>query len=361
MNAGVLGDSGAGPRVAVKARESRSPIQAIRQSTAGDARIATLDAGRLVALIAIIFIHTVESPELQRVSLLGTFGVPFYLFASLYFQARSFRRHPNRLLHQYIADRFFRLYVPFLVWTAIYLLARNAKHLFLVRDGAFSGGVFYLWTGGAHHLWFLPLLFIVTIFSAALGRLCAGNESLRWWVIVISAVIGTVLAVVPRPAWLNYINGEEAVFFLQCWKALPSAFLGLSLAWWLAWDCDDHLFSPALGCAGLLLTIAMLSNQIVNGYSRIDRTLSGLGWLLAAMAAWRGPWVSWMARIGRLSYGIYLAHVLVVEGVQTVAHRAGIGASIGLDLVTMTAAFFGALAITIVISRSKHLRWINGD
>ena len=100
-------------------------------------------------------------------------------------------------------------------------------------------------------------------------------------------------------------------------KSLPSAFLGLSRPWWLAWDCDDRLFSPALGFAGLLLTFAMLANQIVSGYSRVDRTLSGLGWLMAALAAWRGPWVNSDGALRPTVVRRLSRTVLIIEGVQT--------------------------------------------
>jgi fucose 4-O-acetylase-like acetyltransferase len=368
-NAGVLSDSAAGRRVIIGADHARPlPEQSSSRRSADGARAAvdraridTLDAARLVALLSIIFIHTVESPQLQRLSLVGTFGVPFYLFAALYFQARSFKRNPKRLVHRYVVDRILRLYLPFLAWSAIYLVARNLKHLLIVHTGTISATVSDLWVGVANHLWFLPLLLIVTIATAALSRACVGREWLRWWIIIGSAVIGTTLAVVPRPAWLNYAQGGEPYFFLQCWKALPSAFLGLALAWWLAFDCDEQLFSPALGFIGLLLTIAMLANQVISGYSRIDRTLSGMGWLLAALAGWRGPWVQWMANLGRRSYGIYLAHVLIIEGVQAVAHKRGFGPSVELDAFTMVAAFAVSLAITVAISRSRYTRWINGD
>lgn len=369
MNAGVLSDSAAGRRVVTGADQARSlperssPLtQQVDAAVANDRlRVDTLDAARLIALISIIFIHTAESPQLQRLSLIGTFGVPFYLFAALYFQARSFRRNPHRLFHHYVVDRIYRLYVPFLAWSAIYLIARNLKHLFIVHDGIVHASITDLWVGVAHHLWFLPLLLIATIATAALSRMCADHRSLRWWIIIGSAIVGTILTVVPRPDWLNYAHGGEPYFFLQCWKALPSAFLGLSLAWWLVFHCDEQLFSPALGFIGLLLTIAMLANQVISGYSRMDRTLSGMGWLLAALAAWRGAWVQWMARLGRCSYGIYLAHVLVVEGVQAIAHKRGFASSVELDVFTMLAAFAISLVITVTIARSRYTRWINGD
>src|SRR5690349_11297936 len=66
-------------------------------------RIDAIDAARFVAILGIVFIHSVETPQLVRLGYIGTFGVPFYLFASLFFQARAFRRNPHRPLDQYIA------------------------------------------------------------------------------------------------------------------------------------------------------------------------------------------------------------------------------------------------------------------
>src|SRR5262245_31367016 len=181
MDAVAITDSTAGRRVVTGTDRARSleKSNTQRAATVDRSRIDTLDAARLVALIAIIFIHTVESPELRRVSLIGTFGVPFYLFAALYFQARSFRRNPHRPFHRYVADRIYRLYLPFLAWSAIYLVARDLKHLFIVRDGAVHASVPELWIGTAHHLWFLPLLLVVTIMTAALSRMCGESPTLR--------------------------------------------------------------------------------------------------------------------------------------------------------------------------------------
>ena len=55
------------------------------------------------------------------------FAVPFYLFASMYYQGLSFRRRPDRPLGAYCLSRFRRLYGPFIAWSVIYFIARDIK------------------------------------------------------------------------------------------------------------------------------------------------------------------------------------------------------------------------------------------
>jgi len=324
-------------------------------------RVGSLDAARLIAIGLIIFLHTAESSQLSKFGAAGTFGVPFYLFAALYFQARSFAAKPQMLLHTYIWRRVKRLYIPMVAWTFIYIFVRDLKHHFFTHLPRVQFDYTMLWTGSAHHLWFLPLLMVVTVLAATLNRVCADRPLARTRLIYISAILGTALAVVPRPDWLNYATSLEGYFFHQCWRALPSVFLGLSLAWWLAFVRRGALFTPAMGFAGLLLTTAMISNQIIYGYSRLDRTLSGLGWLMVALAAWNAPWVPMLARLGRYSYGIYLIHVLIIEGLQAVLHHAGFAVSVPLDLCIMLATFTLSSLIAVAIAQVRWLRWLDGD
>lgn len=344
-----------------RAHPSTQTLEASTEVATAGARIETIDAARIVAMLGIVVIHAIETPWLAKIDYIGTFGVPFYLFASLYFQARSFRSRPERRIDEYIATRVKRLYLPFLAWTLIYLLARNLKHALLAHQPLLPMQMIYLWTGTAHHLWFLPLLVVVTIVTGILCRGCARRPRLRWFVIVACSLIGTILAIVPRPDWLNYVRGEEGYLFIQSWKTLPSVFLGLALAWWMAWQPHKLLINPAIGFAGLLMTIMMIGNQVVSGYSRMDRTLSGLGWLIVALADWRGAWVSILARFGKRAFGMYLSHVLFIEGIQAVAHSRGYGVSVGLDLLSICGGFVGAVVTTLLISRTPRLRWLNGE
>lgn len=335
--------------------------QSLRDLSVATARIETIDAARIIAMLGILIIHAIETPWLAKIDYIGTFGVPFYLFASLYFQARSFREHPDRQIKAYIGARMKRLYLPFLAWTAIYLVARNLKHVLLLHHPMLPMKPAYLLAGTAHHLWFLPMLVIVTILTGILGRFCSGNPRLRWIIIVSSSIIGSILAIVPRPEWFNYARGDNVYFLYQSWKTLPSVFLGLALAWWMAWQPRKLLINPAIGFAGLLMTTMMIGNQIVSGYSRMDRTLSGFGWLIVALADWRGAWVSILARFGKRAFGMYLSHVLFIEGIQAIAHASGYGISLGLDALSVVGSFIGAAVTTLLIARTPRLRWLNGD
>jgi peptidoglycan/LPS O-acetylase OafA/YrhL len=340
-----------------------SPAQAERQPaelplTAMAPRIGGLDAARFIAIVGVIFVHTPESSLFQRWLIAGTFGVPFYLFTALYLQVRTIHLDPHRSLLRYVWDRTRRLYVPFLAWSVIYLAARDAKHLLLTHEAVVGLSPWMLVAGTAHHLWFLPFLLFVCIAAAALNYVCERHLRLRWAVIALMGMGGLVLAIVKRPDWLNYVDGFSVAYLLW-WKALPSACWGISVAWVLTLRNDlwQRIAVPAIGGA---LLIVMLGLQIADGYSRLDRTLSGLGLLLFATAAWRVPLLSWMSWIGRRSYGIYLTHVLFIEGMQAIAHQCGFGSSVALDAVTFAAGLGGGLAATIALQRTKRFAWLAG-
>lgn len=325
-------------------------------------RIDSFDAARLIAVLGIIYIHAAESAQLATFGWIGTFGVPFYLFASLYFQARSFRRHPERQLQDYVLLRVRRLYLPFVAWMLIYLLARNFKHIAISHQPLVPLRYWHFWTGTANHLWFLPMLVGVTILSGALCRAFIYRRTTRWATIVVCAILGVLFAIAPRPSWFNHVSDDQGYFLYQCWKVLPSVFLGIALAWPLAWQSVGRVvLNPLLGVMGATLTLVMITSQITYGYSRIDRTLSGLGWFIAALVAWRGPWVKWAARLGRHGYGIYLSHILFVEGFQAVGHKLGYGISVQFDLLCILAAIIGSTIVAIQLDRNRRLRWLNGE
>jgi len=125
---GLMGKSAISTVVADPPRTERASPATVPASLPASARIGGLDAARFVAAVAICWLHSCDSPELRDSRVIGTFGVPFYVFAATFFLARGFWRDPQRLLTTYYASRFRRLYLPFLAWSAIYLLARDLKH-----------------------------------------------------------------------------------------------------------------------------------------------------------------------------------------------------------------------------------------
>jgi peptidoglycan/LPS O-acetylase OafA/YrhL len=322
-------------------------------------RIQTVDAARFVALLGIVFIHTVESPELAPYAAIGTFQVPFFVFLSLYFQVRSFRGEPQRPLGAYAWGRIQRLYTPFLAWSVIYLVARNLKKLLLDQGAWVTPQWCDAICGTAHHLWFLPFLTVIAIAFAGLNRLGARYPMLRAPIAGAAVLAGLMLVTAPRPQWLNQPSGAVYCLF-QAWRALPSAFLGLGVAWILSGMDLRTPFARGAGIAGLFLTAGAVFSQIRFGYSRPERTLSGLGWALVALSGWHRSWVPHLAALGKYAYGAYLSHVLVIETVQALAHSAGVGPSVALDAFTFAMGVAGAFWIAIVLGRHRRLAWLNG-
>ena len=337
------------------------PARASSRRLCQSGRLEGLDGARFVAVCAVAFLHSADSPELKAVRALGTFGVPFFIFASLYIQAPSLERSPGRSLLDYFFSRARRLLLPFVAWNLIYYAALVGKHVLISGTGWPSIDRNWTWVGAAYHLWFLPFLMLVTACTAVLHRLCAGR-AWSWWSVVVGCGLGGIfLSFVPRPQVIaDPIASVPGYFLLQGWKALPSVFFGTSLAWALSRRPLRKDFLPVVAAFGATLTALMLALQISRGYSRVDRTFSGLGWMLVALAPWRGAAVSVFASLGRLSYGMYLSHALFIEGLQTVFHGLGYRPSVALDVTVFAGAIAGSAALAAYVARSRRLAWLNG-
>src|ERR1700733_16238896 len=64
-----------------------------REACAVLPRNEAIDVVRLFAAAGVVFVHATQSPVFDNWGNLIRFAVPFYLFASLYFQALSLRRN----------------------------------------------------------------------------------------------------------------------------------------------------------------------------------------------------------------------------------------------------------------------------
>src|SRR4051812_46988119 len=112
------------PPPALQYREPVARAGAAAAAAADGIRPATahndsIDVVRFFAAAGVVFTHSIESPFFDRWGNLFRFAVPFFLFASLYFQTLSLRRNRDRTLGGYVAARFHRLYLPFLAWSVI--------------------------------------------------------------------------------------------------------------------------------------------------------------------------------------------------------------------------------------------------
>src|SRR5262245_33047669 len=251
-------------------------------------RNEAVDVIRLIAAASIVYVHSVRTETLSQWGNLLRFAVPFFLFASLYFQSLSLRRSGGRNLSQYVLSRLRRLYLPFLAWSLIYLLARDLKRVYLLKLGLVKLELGLLWKGTEYHLYFLPLLLACSVVLACVHWwVLRRDPRFRWPLIVLAVAGGLVIALTPMPAgWDEGFGDNPTYAYVWTWRALPAACWALAFAWFMTAGPKVYEVSSGVGLLGLALTVACSIKQF-HGLQLIPRALSGLGSILVALAPWR--------------------------------------------------------------------------
>lgn len=310
-------------------------------------RVPLVELARVVAAIAIIWIHAVESPELDRTTAMSRFAVPFFVITSLVFLGESLRRRPDQRWSEYARRRFMRLYVPFLVWSVIYILARAVKHLFVHDTSPLLIRPNLLWAGVTEQLWFLPFLLVVLVIAFPLMRL-ATRSNLAWLVAIIGVAICFGALIIPTPSFV--LDGPTTFFVATAMVAVPSAGIGLTIA---------AIFPPIkrfaqnsiVALISAAVWIGTLVALLIHGRNTLLETFSGLFLLVACLAPISGA--KRFDRLGPYAFGIYLCHVLWIEFIQAIGHRAGVHVSPAFDLAVGILATVLGIALVAVILRSK--------
>lgn len=335
-------------------------------STSAAPRLAFLDATRLLAAAGVVCIHAVQSEPGQALYPVGMFGVPFYILVAMLFMARKLTRDPSIPLSQYVASRFTRVYVPFLAWSAVYVLLAEAKSM-LIDHRLPELPISILWAGGHQHLWFLPYLMCVTVFGAMLVRSLYRTTVARWIAIVCLAILGVVVALVPEPHW---VAGRVVAGDLEFWRyglrALPSVCWALAIA--LATASHGSLprttgVLAAMGAVGFVVATWLYWPVVTHlpEMTRLLRACEGVSVLMLALWPVRAPLLERIGVLGRHSYGVYLSHIVFVRlAVLWLAHY-HVTPSIGVDVGIFLFALCGAVTLTVLMSRSRYTRWALGE
>lgn len=299
-----------------------------------------LDACRFLAIIGVIWVHTPESELLHGSYSLGFFGVPFFIMCAVLLTMQGVRRSPSRSLVEYTGTRFRRLYIPFLIWTALYLLMIDAKHRFLSGQPPVKFSFWLLIAGSTHHLWFLPYILIVGTAALGICKVSIARPRSTVPMAAVSFVIGVALIFLPDVQWngLQFLGGT---YKLVAWSRirLPSAFIGVAFA--LIYPRIPAAFwrRSLIGVVGALITVGAMGLMWRTPWvPPLWRPVGGFGWLMLALMPWDGPVVRFLSRWGRCVFGIYLVHVVPIEGLQAFAAWCGLVALAWLDIIVLLAS-----------------------
>jgi len=330
-------------------------------------RLLMLDVAKLGAIFAIIWLHAPESSLLQPTYSLGFFGVPFFTMAAVFLIVQSVRQRPDRSFGAYARGRVVRLYVPFLIWTALYILLIDLKHKFITHLPVPRLEPWLLLVGSTHHLWFLPYILAASLLSFAAARAVLGRRWLENMTIVIGAAGGVSLVFIGNPGYERWTElfGTGGFLVNRSVSATPSLLLGFGLAVLYGRIPSRIWRNGAIAVLGLLLNVVAMSlmwrrvdDDTMPHYIDIWRHLGAMGWLMVGLVSFQGPAVRYLAKLGKYVFGIYLIHVGVIEGIQAVARRAGYTALPWLDVLVFVAACTISTLLAVLIGSRRWGEWL---
>ncbi|HEV8608293.1 MAG TPA: acyltransferase [Tepidisphaeraceae bacterium] len=326
-----------------------------------------LDAARGLGCIGVIWVHTViDSPDLARAAALARFGTAFFAIAAIFFLLHGLSSKASDGITSYALQRFRRLYLPFLVWSLIYMILRNGKRLLLTDDGLVLLGPSRLLLGTARHLWFLPFILMACIACYPLRSILTRLRFGRLIIAFAFAAIGLVVARIRCPD-LPRLEPYIGKFYLNAWMFLPGVLWGIALASLHPLLPRKLTATPLIAILGLAILIGATTwlwfvSEVPFVDSRsvpsLPRNLSGLGLLLVALYPLRSRLLSPLAAFGRTTYGVYLVHLLFVDPLQLLARHAHLGRHWWLDIPTFLLSVLLSYLLVRLLRSSKFSSWL---
>ncbi|MBL0927311.1 MAG: acyltransferase [Phycisphaerales bacterium] len=350
-------------------------------------RILGVDAGRVVASVATVWLHTVRSPELKPFGVFGKFAVPYFNFVAAMFLVESIERHPERRWRDYIRDRLLRLYVPFVVWAMVYYgLTQGNRVLGGVVVPSIQSGTLrldlvpaidwapfipsFLWVGPFAHLWYLPSLTVWCAVAFLLIRAVLGKRELELGLALACCIMGVEMVSRAEPAWIASMRSSSEIWIRHSsylmernWARLPSFLWGMALALVIRGKPDSFRLNIWTSIAGGVLAGSCLAytlwygERIPNqpyGQHNLLENLAGFGFLVVALGPWPERLVRWAAPLGALTFGVYLCHMMFIEGFHQIREYFGQPPRWyhGLTIVILSTALS-----YLLVSRLRRWRW----
>jgi surface polysaccharide O-acyltransferase-like enzyme len=303
-------------------------------------RNVLLDACRLAAAVAIVWMHTWGYSDIPRI---GEASAMFLMTAGL-------RANPRRAFAPYALRRFYRIYLPFLAWSIIGLIVmdlhRNLSHRPIVNLEPFD-----LYFGSTMQLWFLPFLLGINLTLFVPVRQATRHPKIAAAIAILAGALCAVRSRIgidpgaPDTNWFAFVSFLQYSLF-----AMPAIFWGIAAAFLF-----DQVKRPVWGWVGLAVWFICLCVVIRGPRNSLMENLAGIGLVVACLNL--GSAFAGIGKYAFLAYGIYLSHAVFLETIQGALHRWSGPA--GTLLI-----FFATLALSVACSmalqRSTRTRWMLG-
>ena len=275
----------------------------------------TIDLLRVIASFGVITVHvkaTTTSAEAIGV-FFSPFCVVFFFIVSLTFFVAGLQKGSAE---DSLLKSFSRIYIPYLTWTVIYTSLLFAKASLAHSPRAFVPWRILFYGESSVQLYYLPDLFALLLIAAGLYSVVTGTGSNKFKALL-PLVIGILFF------WIGNFNhcfgmqGEGILLKLGCYILFGFLF-SLLIA--------NAERKPVLTVSGiviiiftLIVTFSNVNLQLMNYPLLIP--FGGLGLLLFAIGFPLQKLPGWLKTLSENSYGIYLCHVLFLEGFEFITDR----------------------------------------
>jgi peptidoglycan/LPS O-acetylase OafA/YrhL len=329
-----------------------------------------LDAARVAAALAIVWIHAPQSPTGQSSTHWARFAVPFFVATSLLLVFQTVFKNPARPLAEYVKSRIHRLYLPFLAWSGVYLAFKGVKCVVLPNQpNDFPGWEVFV-VGGAYHLWFLPYLLIASVVTFLAARIATISVGWQWAVAAVGVGLGCVIAALAPASWPT--SRYDALYFMLA--TTPAAFWAWAAA--IIYQRSQHLAQPsslptmnhvestpsaaeifALCASGLVFIVSCVSLQYAGRQVWLENVagIAAVAWTMVPVAP---HWASRAKAWAELSFGVYLGHLLFIKIVEAVFGKLQVSSTVATDVATWAVAVVGATLLAYVCHRTSWARWL---
>jgi peptidoglycan/LPS O-acetylase OafA/YrhL len=308
--------------------------------TGKPARYEGLDMLRGLAAFVVVLIHTQALPnddvKAMLLDLLPPANAVFAIMAG-FFMLEGLRKRAEAGV--WLTSRFQRLVLPYLLWTAFYILLNMVFDALSHKPSSFMSSDWRFWRDvllcgqGATHLWFLPTLFYAQCFLFLVwitGRKRLSEEPLSAFCAGVGACVLCAYPLIETP-YLRKVAFMAGYVFLGGVPIIVAPFLAAQRSRLI------RLVAVVLLGLGVLRLLAGYGTHIV-----LDM-LRAVSWVLLARAVWFRVPVKLLASAGDCSMGIYLIHIVFVAGAPVLLRAVGVlAAGSSQTLAVAVAAFLAS-------------------
>jgi len=339
----------------------------------GRGRYDGLDLFRPLSAFGVVLIHlprlfdVASAPAFAVVIRLRDGAFPIIILTSFFVITRSLLANPGRTFAQFASNRFMRLAVPCVVWSALYWLAWEVV-------GPLRHGQPASWPppsrvlSGYAHLWFLQFLFLGSIITYPAVRIvvrqmrATRGAAWIWPAACLAAAAGywmwgrPFLAAHVAAAWDDQDDPSLRVAIRQCIAYAKYPVLGIAAAL-MAGTIDAWYRRPAFKAATLVVAASACALHVMAVAPVVSRAFYSMAVFIALLRPWPPGVLDWLRPMARYSYPIYILHPAVAKVVASVLPWWSVRPSIAGLLAGGVAVFTLSGAAAVLLRSVVRVEW----